>query len=167
MSISEPLIMIYPYKITSKRRAMYALWEDRDSGGDKFIVSQETGIVITVPTLAEIKNLVHEKGLVVDWSNVGKIDIDCLEDILLSMIAGQACSVESCRTLLEGWNFIEDYTKSTSSNSRLLLPPSSVYDKLFYGNNLPAVTPVTRFSVPIVLRPLIARIVSTGIKSAL
>lgn len=50
-----------------------------------------------------------------------------------------------CRALLDAWNFLDDLTGlhagADTPHTRLSRAAAGVYDKLFWGSNLPAVTP--------------------------
>jgi hypothetical protein len=50
-----------------------------------------------------------------------------------------------CRAFLDAWNFLDDLTGlhagADTPHTRLSRAAARVYDKLFWGNNLPAVTP--------------------------
>jgi hypothetical protein len=50
-----------------------------------------------------------------------------------------------CRAFLDAWNFLDDltglHTGADTPHTRLSRGAAGVYDKLFWGNNLPAVTP--------------------------
>ncbi len=51
-----------------------------------------------------------------------------------------------CREFLDAWNFLDDLTGlhagADTSYTRLSRAAADQYDKLFWGNNLPAVTPL-------------------------
>jgi hypothetical protein len=50
-----------------------------------------------------------------------------------------------CQAFLDAWNFLDDLTGlhagADTPHTRLSREAAGVYDKLFWGNNLPAVTP--------------------------
>jgi hypothetical protein len=50
-----------------------------------------------------------------------------------------------CRAFLDAWNFLDDlaglHAGADTPHKRLSREAAGVYDKLFWGNNLPAVTP--------------------------
>jgi hypothetical protein len=59
----------------------------------------------------------------------------------------------TCSAFLNGWNFFDDlaglHTAPTTDYARLSRAASGCYDKLFWGNNLPSVTPPgQRFDPP-------------------
>lgn len=82
------------------------------------------------------------------------VDIDRVLGSLSGLREGRSSSQKTCETLLDGWNTLEDLARSVHMNVRgqnkgekeIL---QNAYDKLFFGNNLPSVTPVDRCYNPI------------------
>lgn len=142
--------MLYPYKVILDTEELFLLWEDCELGGDRFTPSCYPGRIIAFASLADLKRYAVDKQLPVSWDEAGIFDTDHFGSVLNSMTPGQARSIEQCATLLEGWNVLEDFCRTLSQDTKI--PKSSgarsVYEKLFYGNNLPAVTPVGKCYEP-------------------
>lgn len=142
--------MLYPYTLILDTSELFTLWEDCESGGDRFTSSCYPGRIIAFASLADLKRYAVDKQLPVSWDEAGSFDADHFDSVLISMKPGQAYSIEQCATILEGWNFLEDFCRTLSQDTKM--PRSggarSVYEKLFYGNNLPSVTPVGKCYEP-------------------
>jgi hypothetical protein len=135
--------MLYPYKVTYDRVIVFFLWEDRDSGGDRFIVSKENGEVIAMRSEEDLRDYASAHSLEIVWSDVSEFDIDQFLHVLSDLKPGHRCEGKVCEILLDGWNLIEDFFRTFDVNLDKLKSDvlRHVYKKLFYGNNLPSVTP--------------------------
>jgi hypothetical protein len=92
-----------------------------------------------------MKKMLRSDAAKVRWSEYSEMDFDRFWKALRNLKTDRASSTITCTILLEGWNFIEDMGRTFGLkkdlkrlHSRLL---NKAYDKLFYGCNLPAVTP--------------------------
>jgi hypothetical protein len=126
----------FPLVFIIKSKEHYCCWYTNEEDG--FIV--EENHLLFFDTLDELK--IH--------STKQKIDLNLKEDILIISIDELQKFVENdskeldCNLILNYWNIIGDVSKSLGvefygdERSSIL---STIYNKLFYGNNLPAVTP--------------------------
>jgi hypothetical protein len=66
-------------------------------------------------------------------------------DLIRAWCAAPNAAGVDCREFLNAWNFLDDltglHTKADMPHTRLSRAAAGEYDKLFWGNNLPAVTP--------------------------
>jgi len=103
-----------------------------------------------------LRSLLGTESKQLKWSEGVEIDFDHFWNALGRLKVGRASSARTCEILLDGWNFIEDLARTlglTKEMKRLHSPLlSKAYDKLFYGNNLLAVTPEGKSYSPLWLR---------------
>ena len=83
-------------------------------------------------------------------------DIDAMLRALAGLRDGRASSISTCKQLLDGWNLLEDLARSldlamNEGSARDKQVQSKAYQKLFWGNNLPAVTPEGKTYLPLFL----------------
>ena len=121
----------YPCRVQLDGSAKFVAWYTadfdgflRDSGG-RLVVANTTG----------------ELGVSLEAAEPAAYDFD---RIRAWCACPDAAGVE-CRAFLDAWNFLDDLTGLhagvDSPHTRLSRASARVYDKLFWGNNLPAVTP--------------------------
>jgi len=96
----------------------------------------------------------------VHWSEYSEINFDKFWTALKNIRTERASSIKTCSVLLNGWNFLEDMGRTfdlkkdiKKLRSKLL---NKTYEKLFYGCNLPSVTPEGKSYSPLWLKEEIA-----------
>ena len=76
----------------------------------------------------------------------GPEPVDYDFDRIRSWCASPDVATVDCSAFLDAWNFLDDlaglHTEADSPYVRMSREAVTVYDKLFWSNNLPAVTPV-------------------------
>jgi hypothetical protein len=124
-----------------------------EDGGDVFKVDKFTGTLIAEESVAYLKDSVDEDSDSVSWEETGEINFDEFWLCIKNLRKGRASSARTCRTLLDGWNFLEDMARTMGRKSNLscLINPglNKIYDKLFCGCKFPAVTPEGKSYSPI------------------
>ncbi|MCP4697027.1 MAG: hypothetical protein GY862_09275 [Gammaproteobacteria bacterium] len=143
--------MIYPYKYVYGGKETVLLWKTSENNGDVFVTDPYTNELMYGDSLDEIKKLALDNLGSIDWSEIGEIDFDTFWDVVNSLESGTSFTKEKCSILLEGWNFMEDLDKTFGCTLKALKTPilNEMYEKLYYGNNLPSVTPKGKTYNPI------------------
>src|SRR5688572_19817643 len=119
----------------------YALWFSNDVDG----VYVEDGRVPCFPTRDDARGYAASRGLVVQEEEPKLHDLD----VVVRWIAGAANDVP-CDGVLAAWNLFEDLARSSKDEvlATTFAGHHAIYEKLFWGNNLPAVTPQGERFVP-------------------
>lgn len=151
------LKMIYPYRCTYKRDCKFLAWENRETGGDIFKKDIATGSLIVCGSIFELKATLDLKDYESKFcEEISEINFDKFWIYVRNIRNGKPSSTKVCSILLDGWNFIEDLIRTDGQESDLLRFRTPVldkmYKKLFYGNNLPSVTPEGAIYNPIFRR---------------
>jgi len=96
----------------------------------------------------------------IHWTEYAEINFDKFFTVLRNLRTGKASTTKTCHVLLNGWNFIEDMGRTFNLKKELKRLRSKLlnkaYDKIFYGCNLPAVTPEGKSYSPLWSREEIA-----------
>lgn len=134
---------IYPYGYVYMKQKTILLWET-SADQDTFMLDSD-GHLIQSRSINGLKKKLLEKKINVLWNEYSEISFDKFWTALSNLRENRASSKKTCKNLLDGWNFIEimGLTFKLSSEMKKLKSKtlSKAYEKLFYGNNLPAVTP--------------------------
>lgn len=145
-------VEMYPYCYIYGGKKVFLIWQTREGAADTFKLDLN-GRLISAKSAMSLKVLIGNKSKDVKWSEGCIINFDKFWKALMSLKVGKSSSKMTCKLLLDGWNFIEDLartfglTKEIKSLRTPLL--SRVYKKLFWGNNLPAVTPIDKSYSPL------------------
>lgn len=148
-------IEMYPYCYIYKGKKIFLVWQTKEDDQDTFELDSNNRLILSKSEHG-LRDLLGPKSKRVKWSEGAEIDFDHFWDALRRLKVGRSSSTKTCKILLDGWNFIEDLARTiglTQEMKRLHSPLlNKVYDKLFYGNNLPAVTPEGKSYSPLWLR---------------
>jgi len=135
-------LKMYPYGYVYCGKRTVLIWQTGEM--DTFRKTPWNGLLQSQSSTA-MKRTLKSNAAKVRWSEYSEMDFDRFWKVLRNLKTGRASSIITCTILLDGWNFIEDMGRTFSLkkdlkrlHSRLL---NKAYDKLFYGCNLPAVTP--------------------------
>lgn len=151
--MSTPLNYVVCLIILDHRH--FLLWQDGGNEPDKYILVPETAFFLSAQTVEDLLRRATRLGLQVTDQDPVLVNIDKVFRVLAELRPGRASSQRTCQLLLDGWNTLEDMARSIQISldeqqddyEREVL--RNVYDKLFYGNNLPAVTPSNRNYSPL------------------
>lgn len=129
----------------------------------EFIIDNKKFICIWFS--GEKDGFISEGGKIKDFCNFDQLHSYALENNIEIIDEGSELSVDfaqkwdftkekviNCKYFLHFWNMISDLSYSVNENfygdkkNRTL---NKIYDKLFYGNNLPAITPEGKEYIPI------------------
>ena len=136
-------------------RQYFLLWQDGGTAPDKYVLLPKTSQFLLARTTEALFESATKLGVQVADQSPALVDMDRVFRALATLRSGRAPSLQTCQLLLDGWNTLEDMARSIqilpdeqqSEDEREIL--GKVYDKLFYGNNLPAVTPANRNYSPL------------------
>ncbi|REJ95962.1 MAG: hypothetical protein DWQ29_01270 [Planctomycetota bacterium] len=115
-------------------RDVFFLWFTDEVDG----VVLEAGNLVTFSTLQEC----------IDFAETRHLDLGSRESTVVAIdqardwIEHFETSPVDARVLLNTWNMLEDYLRSRgSSGESFPLGENDLYEKLFFANNLPSITP--------------------------
>jgi hypothetical protein len=152
---------MYPYCYIYRKKKTFLLWHTSAYKRDGFEVDSNN-CLISGKSERELRASLGIESNRVKWSEGAVIDLDRFWSALRHLRVGRPSSTRTCKILLEGWNFIEDLSRSVGlarCTKRLRSPLlNQIYKKLFYGNNLPAITPDGKSYSPLWLRVEISAI---------
>lgn len=115
----------------------HLIWLSNDTDG---VVLDGDGKIPAFRELPELRGFAAHLGLTLQAHEPGSkpVDLDEVKRWLEAPKAGITCEV-----FLGSWNLFDDVARSVRDSEfmRLSKEASGVYDKLFWGSNLPAVTP--------------------------
>ena len=97
-------------------------------------------------SMQELLRTADVNGLSINQKEAQVIDFKAVRAVLASLRPRRPLSERSARVLLEAWNALDDLENLVgecfvSRDISRIEEIKSAYDKLFYGNNLPSVTP--------------------------
>jgi len=130
-----------------KGRQYFLVW--RTGPGDEpenILISGEEKRLVITSTEEEIELIAEALGLPLELEDPYRYDVDGVFALLDKLTPDIYLQTENCKLLLDCWNIFEDMAKTLGisvndmeeGNHGAL---SHAYEKLFYGNNLPSVTP--------------------------
>ena len=136
----------FPIDVVFKGKIKTMIWIEGDGDSIKdHILSDEDGIII-FPLVPDGE--LPRRGpldLHVNWDSRTKIDLDRFFLSVQNLNWQVTSSAKTRKVLLEGWNFLEDLARSLDIDESIAIFKSQIlskmYNKLFFGNNLPSVTP--------------------------
>jgi hypothetical protein len=139
---------VFSYILGSK--VGYLIWvsDDEDSKKDHF-VTNDRGKVLTFSSLDDLKHFENYRGVAVTASSEARtLNLDA---IAIWLSEGE--EMPECDILLEAWNAFSDVSSSFPEGATpfadMNFAHKPIYEKLFWGSNLPAVTPVAERYDPI------------------
>jgi hypothetical protein len=121
----------------------YLIWFSNDSDG---VVVELDGSVPTFRARSDLCAYAGRRGLALEAEEPSEFDLDAVERWLTRSDPG---AIE-CGLFLDAWNLFGDIASSKGCAAFEGASRSAVvvYDKLFWGNNLPTVTPPGEHFVP-------------------
>jgi hypothetical protein len=148
----------YVVRWVLKEREFYLLWADGGATSDRYaLVKQGASNFLVASTRKQLEIIASKRHLLVSTQATKTIDFDYVNLALLDIRPTRHLSIERLEALLDAWNTFEDVARSTSVDLMQIAPHSrasmnTLYQKLFYGNNLPAVTPERKKYLPILIK---------------
>lgn len=141
--------LYYAVCLRTSDQDRYLIWKDGGSKPDKYVTLPRSSKFLLAKNRTGLARLASELNIAIASQPAHLVDIDGMHRTLARLRPGRALSERSSKVLLDSWNALEDMSRSVGA-SRIAADPEikdeaqRVYDKLFYGNNLPSVTPVGR-----------------------
>lgn len=142
---------VYPYRVKSHGRATILLWYS-SKRGDFFLTGPE-GELLSASSVAQLQQRMRGRSEEVQWKEGAELNLDAFWRALGTLNTKAPSPQKTCRLLLNGWNFVEDLLRTLGLNkerrrlrSREL---NRCYDKIFFGSNLPSVTPKSKRFEPL------------------
>ncbi len=125
---------IYWYRLDNKDG--YLIWFTTDENDG--LVIDETGLIPNFNNMDDLKRFAINLQISVDIENPNLIDFDFVKNWLnLPNII-----IDDYNPFLEAWNLSDDISISTNGNFDLDKDlTNSIYNKIFWGCNLPSMTP--------------------------
>lgn len=133
---------LYPVSVKNEGCTRFLVWCEGQSGdyylrdGDNLIVGDSLGT---------LRDALAEKSGEVDWGASCVIDIDKLFNDLEAISIGHTSDDSQNSLFLDAWNFFEDLIHTFGLEQDFskfrTVHLDAVYEKIFWGCNLPAVTP--------------------------
>ena len=136
----------YIVRLTFRNRPHFLLWQEGLSGPDSFILLPNTSLFLMASTKQRLLENAAKFGLIVSTQRTESLDVDKVFKVLHDLHAEARVMQSRCELLLFAWNMFQDMDFSIKANpSKLSTTKKNIlhkaYEKLFWGNNLPSVTP--------------------------
>lgn len=141
---------LYPFSVESQGRHIILIWFSDDSG-DRFL--KDGNDLLAGATKDSINQKLEKRARFVEWPALAILNIDELFDSLEEVSHSHISDEIQNSLFLNGWNFFEDLVRTFSLEGDFLEYRApcldKVYDKIFWGCNLPAVTPAGKSYSPL------------------
>ncbi|WP_410555425.1 hypothetical protein [Arthrobacter globiformis] len=132
--------MSYPHWIQFQGQRLGLVWQTDDEAGDEGEtdgVLAYNGQIVWARTEEEFSELASLHNLTLEAGNEEPQNLDGIEELLQL-----PASDDTCAQLLNAWNLLGDIARSVNASlDDRGSEADKCYDKLFYGNNLPSITP--------------------------
>ena len=134
--------LLFVVCLTKSGRRQYLLWRDGGDAPDGYAVLPKTGNILAASSLEAILALASKHHLNVSTRKPQFIDLDLVFGVLSRLRPSRRVSKHASEVLLECWNALEDLARSAGVEPQALSSDpghvNKIYEKLFLGNNLPA-----------------------------
>ena len=126
----------YQYGLCLDAREAYLIWigdDDQDS-----VMTNKNGKVVCYLNSVTLLKDANKSGLVIEPEPSMLLDLDRLS----TWLQMKNVQVVDCEMLLNAWNLFQDVATSINvafDTDRKIT--NKIYEKLFFGNNLPTITP--------------------------
>lgn len=124
---ADPCFVVY---ITSAHGSRYLLWQE-GVDGDHFLLDRRSKLLSASTTL-RLRTEAAKQGLKVSNAPVVRFNLEALWRALQALIGGQRTTRPRCRTILNGWNFIEDLSRSVGLREHAVAL-GGLYESLLIG----------------------------------
>lgn len=142
---------VYPFTFIYRGKKTTLLWVSGELG-DYFKMTDDR-VLYQSKCIQDAKCEFDSLPFQIEWSESETIDFDMFWKEINALNVGNATDESACKVLLSGWNFIEDMMRTFSLNysykelDKTLI--DKTYKKIFYGNNIQAVTPENSGYMPL------------------
>ncbi len=132
----------------------FLLWQSGGAAPDRYVLQPGSSSFLRAATLEALLDGAAKLGCRVAEPTPEVMDLDRLFRMLAALRPERSSSTRTCACLLNGWNTLEDMARSIGIPMDGPDPEEQAalglaYDKLFYGNNLPALTPAGQCYSPL------------------
>lgn len=152
----------FPLSYRLRKEARFLIWI---SNGDDSVLVDADGSVPSFKDLKTLESFAEQNGIQLESETPVIHDLDWVAGWRIA----HAAEIK-CVPALHAWNLFRDVAASVQAKgaefAKLDRNEPLIYDKLFWGNNLPAVTPEGRSYVPqwtLQETQLLAAVLSTGL----
>ncbi|MDD3483973.1 hypothetical protein [Azovibrio restrictus] len=127
-------------------REHFLLWQSGGNAPDMYVLQPGKASFLAGATRADLLAGAAKLGCCVADQEPEIMDMDRSFRMLAALRPERCSSTRTCAQLLNGWNTLEDMARSIGIPMDVPDPEEKAsldlaYEKLFYGNNLPALTP--------------------------
>lgn len=127
--------LYHPFWFQLEGRQYYLLWFTGEVDG--FVKSQD-GSILWFSDLESLLGFAQENNYKIESDDLTLLNLDQL----LSWLEKPTAKEVHCDLFLNAWNLFTDVSKTVGEEfEENRTQNTSIYDKLFWGNNLPSVTP--------------------------
>jgi hypothetical protein len=132
--------MSYRHWIQFQGQTLGLVWQTDDEAGDEGdtdggLISE--GQIVWARTQEEFSELARQHNIILEADNEEPQNLDGIEELLQL-----PASDDTCAQLVNAWNLLGDIARSVNASLDDRGPEAdNCYNKLFYGNNLPSITP--------------------------
>jgi hypothetical protein len=123
---------IYWYQFDYKKA--YLIWFSTDDK-DGFLVD-ENGFIPSFENIENLRNYAHSKQIVVNTEDPNFFNLDVIQD----WVNKNLNKIEDYNAILNVWNLFDDISFSTNGNFDKI-GHYNIYERIFWGCNIPAMTP--------------------------
>jgi len=136
--------LYYPCCFRLSGRDDYLIWYSNDQDG---VLLNSSGRVAVFNNMEQLRNYAASADLSLEAGKPAQYNLDLIDQWL----AGPAKETVQPTLFLEGWNLFDDVSRSVGGRKLFGADVAfnDVYEKLFWGNNLPAVTPAGQQYEPV------------------
>ena len=141
----------YSYEHRLAGADAYLIWftDDSDDGTEPDgVLLDKEGLMVTFHHMDNLQDYARHRGLTVGpEANAEPLDLDVVERWL---VKARKTNVD-CGTFLNAWNLFSDLATTVQGRTAHIdgQREGRIYNKLFWGNNLPALTPPGKHYEPI------------------
>ena len=131
------------FRLDNRDGYLIFFYDEPDPDG---FVTDERGRVSCFLNTEDLLRYASASNLTVDAEDPRLLNLD----ILVAWLESKDADTVDCKTFLEAWNLFDDFSKTIGGNFDAdQKKTQKIYNKLFWGNNLPAVTPEGEHFEPI------------------
>jgi hypothetical protein len=132
---------IYPYRFNNKDS--YLIWFSNEEDG---VIVNENGIVPSFDNIKDLQVYSEENKISVDIESSKLLNLDLIQKWLTE----DKSEIEDYNNFLDAWNLFGDFSKSIDESFDAdKKNTNKIYDEIFWGCNIPVVTPVGKSYKPI------------------
>ena len=145
-------IKMFPLLLRYQNMNKILLWNDNEDNNSSFLLNNNNNLVSS-DSIEKLQLYVDQYLNNIVFDELEEIDYNDFWHKIKNLRKNRGSSKRSCEILIDGWNIIEDLLKTYNNINMLrkLKTPimDQVYGKLFYGMNLPSLTPKNRSYTPV------------------